>query len=89
MKAGNIFTIEPMISKYDFINNLNVYLFYFIFIIDAGHYADRIWPDEWTVVTSDGKRSAQFENTILVTESGVEILTARTPNSYKYWFETK
>jgi hypothetical protein len=24
---------------------------------------DRLWPDEWTAVTADGKRSAQFEHT--------------------------
>ena len=34
-----------------------------------------IWDDTWTVVTRDGKPSAQFEHTILVTESGSEILT--------------
>lgn len=38
------------------------------------------------MVTADGQRSAQFENTVLVTEKGYEILTARTENSYKYWF---
>ena len=31
---------------------------------------------QWTAVTRDGKRSAQFEETLLVTETGVEILTA-------------
>ena len=45
-----------------------------------------MWPDEWTVVTKDGKRSAQFEHTVLVTETGHEILTARTEKSYKFWF---
>ena len=35
----------------------------------------RIWDDSWTVVTLDGGRSAQFEHTILVTETGSEILT--------------
>ncbi len=34
-----------------------------------------IWDDSWTVVTRDGRRTAQFEHTILVTESGSEILT--------------
>jgi methionyl aminopeptidase len=34
-----------------------------------------IWPDGWTAVTRDGKRTAQFEHTILVTEDGHEILT--------------
>ncbi len=32
--------------------------------------------DGWTVTTADGSLSAQFEHTILVTENGVEILTA-------------
>jgi methionyl aminopeptidase len=34
-----------------------------------------IWPDGWTVLTADGKRTAQFEHTILVTPDGREILT--------------
>lgn len=34
------------------------------------------WPDDWTAVTRDGKRSAQFEETLLVTEMGIEVLTA-------------
>jgi methionyl aminopeptidase len=40
-------------------------------------WADISWPDNWTAVTKDGKRSAQFEHTFLVTDTGVEILTAR------------
>ncbi|CAI4227180.1 unnamed protein product [Auanema sp. JU1783] len=57
MKAGNSFTIEPMIN--------------------AGSLYDSQWPDNWTAVTKDGKRSAQFEQTLLVTDTGCEILTAR------------
>lgn len=34
-----------------------------------------MWDDDWTVVTRDRKRSAQFEHTILITDSGNEILT--------------
>ena len=34
-----------------------------------------IWPDQWTAVTKDRKRTAQFEHTIVVTETGSEILT--------------
>ncbi len=34
-----------------------------------------VWPDGWTVVTRDRKRSAQFEHTVLVTDTGAEILT--------------
>ncbi|MGI5270572.1 type I methionyl aminopeptidase [Nonomuraea sp. CA-218870] len=35
-----------------------------------------IWPDKWTAVTKDRKRTAQFEHTILVTDTGSEILTS-------------
>ena len=34
-----------------------------------------IWPDGWTVLTADGRRTAQFEHTLLVTSDGHEILT--------------
>jgi methionyl aminopeptidase len=34
-----------------------------------------IWPDGWTVLTADRKRTAQFEHTIAVTNDGYEILT--------------
>ena len=34
-----------------------------------------MWDDGWTVVTKDGKRSAQFEHTLVVTGDGAEILT--------------
>ncbi len=34
-----------------------------------------MWDDDWTVVTRDRRRTAQFEHTLLVTDSGAEILT--------------
>ncbi len=34
-----------------------------------------MWDDGWTVVTADGRRSAQFEHTLLVTADGAEVLT--------------
>jgi len=34
-----------------------------------------MWDDNWTVVTKDRKRSAQFEHTLLITDTGAEILT--------------
>ena len=34
------------------------------------------WSDGWTIATLDGSPSAQFEHTVLVTDTGVEILTA-------------
>lgn len=66
MRAGNVFTIEPMISE--------------------GQWKDKQWPDQWTAVTSDGKFSAQFEQTLLVTETGCEILTKRQTNDGNPWF---
>jgi methionyl aminopeptidase len=33
--------------------------------------------DEWTIVTEDGKKSAHYENTILITDEGVDILTLK------------
>ena len=35
-----------------------------------------MWADGWTVVTRDGSLSAQCEHTLLITKSGVEVLTA-------------
>lgn len=46
-------------------------------MINEGTWRDEMWPDKWTAVTEDGKRSAQFEHTLLVTETGCEILTKR------------
>ncbi|PMD52421.1 methionine aminopeptidase [Hyaloscypha bicolor E] len=50
-------------------------------MIALGTHRDKTWPDDWTSVTQDGKRTAQFEHTLLVTADGVEILTARFPDS--------
>ncbi|KAG7139695.1 Methionine aminopeptidase 1 like protein [Verticillium longisporum] len=50
-------------------------------MIALGKYRDVTWPDNWTSTTIDGKRTAQFEHTLLVTEDGVEVLTARTADS--------
>ena len=44
-------------------------------MITLGTWQHTMWDDDWTAVTSDGKRTAQFEHTILVTESGAEVLT--------------
>lgn len=46
-------------------------------MINLGKHRDCLWPDGWTAVTEDGSRSAQFEHTMVVTETGVELLTAR------------
>ena len=46
-------------------------------ILNAGSKHTRTLSDRWTVVTVDRSLSAQFEHTVLVTESGYEILTDR------------
>ncbi|MDB4975974.1 MAG: Methionine aminopeptidase [Myxococcaceae bacterium] len=48
-------------------------------MICLGRPETRALADGWTVVTADGKLSAQFEHTVLVTETGCEVLTAREP----------
>eukprot|EP01147_Barroeca_monosierra_P010971 gene10971-3043_t len=59
-------------------------------MINQGTWQDQTWLDDWTSTTTDGKRSAQFEHTLLITETGVEVLTARTKNSPvgSMWFQT-
>eukprot|EP00667_Euglena_gracilis_P002958 EG_transcript_2967 len=41
----------------------------------------RKWPDRWTYATIDHSWAAQFEHTLLITEEGVEALTAKLPTS--------
>ena len=55
LKAGMIFTIEPMIN--------------------AGKHDIKQMPDGWTIVTKDRSLSAQWEHTVLVTETGYEVMT--------------
>ena len=46
-------------------------------MVNAGKRHVKLLPDGWTVVTKDHKLSAQWEHTVLVTESGFEVLTLR------------
>ena len=46
-------------------------------MVNAGKRFIKILPDGWTVVTKDRSLSAQWEHTVLVTETGCEILTLR------------
>ena len=44
-------------------------------MVNEGSY-DVVWlDDDWTVVTEDGSLAAHYENTIVITEDGCEILT--------------
>lgn len=44
-------------------------------MLTLGTYEWDMWADNWTVVTKDRKRSAQFEHTLVVTQEGAEVLT--------------
>jgi methionyl aminopeptidase len=44
-------------------------------MLNLGTHEWEMWSDDWTVVTRDRRASAQFEHTLLVTDSGAEILT--------------
>ena len=44
-------------------------------MITLGTWQHRMWDDGWTAVTTDGKRTAQYEHTVLVTDTGVDVLT--------------
>jgi len=56
-------------------------------MISEGTWRDETWPDDWTAVTQDGKLSAQFEETLLVTDTGVEILTRRRNKNGQPYFK--
>lgn len=45
-------------------------------VLTQGDETIEILEDNWTAVTVDNARTAQFEHTVLITEDGVDILTA-------------
>ena len=45
-------------------------------MVNAGSPATKTLSDRWTIVTIDGSRSAHFEHTVAITESGPRVLTA-------------
>ena len=44
-------------------------------MLTLGDPSSHVWDDDWTVATNDGSRCAQWEHTIVVTDTGAEILT--------------
>jgi methionyl aminopeptidase len=44
-------------------------------MITLGDWRHDLWDDGWTAVTRDGRRTAQFEHTLVVTDDGAEVLT--------------
>ncbi len=51
-------------------------------MINAGTHKGRVKPDGWTVVTRDGRLSAQYEHTLAVTASGCDVLTKRNEEHF-------
>ena len=51
-------------------------------MINAGSHHTKVKADGWTAVTRDGRLSAQWEHTMVVTANGVEVLTARKEESF-------
>lgn len=82
---GKIFHEEPQILHYGRPGTLAEMLPGMIFtvepMINAGRKEIREMPDAWTIKTRDRSLSAQWEHTVLVTETGFEVLTtsAGTP----------
>ena len=76
---GNYFHGEPFVAHYDTGlrgDQILPGMFFTIEpMINVGKFKTKLLKDDWTVVTIDKSLSAQFEHTIAVTESGIEILT--------------
>jgi methionyl aminopeptidase len=77
--VGKLFHTSPTIAHYG--NNKSAgimqtgHVFTIEPMINVGTWKDVTWPDRWTSSTVDGLRSAQFEHCMVVTETGVELLT--------------
>jgi len=58
-----------------------------LMLSDSVHTAQCLnWPDDWTATTVDGKRTAQFEHTLLISKEGVEALTGKIETSpIQFW----
>lgn len=90
---GRIFHMPPNIYHYTVHRPLETMLAGHVFTIEpmiCEGSADPplMWPDDWTATTADGRRSAQFEHTLLVTPDGVEALTGKLEGSpLQFWEE--
>lgn len=79
---GKVFHEEPMVLHYDpkdprYDLRLRKGMTFTVEpMINLGVATSHVLDDEWTVLTDDGKASAQFEHTIVVTDDGCELLTA-------------
>ena len=53
-------------------------------MINVGGYKTKVLRDGWTAVTKDRSLSAQWEHTLLVTDTGVDVLTARSDEDFSF-----
>ncbi len=77
---GEVFHMAPNVPHYYDRNARTIMVPGMTFTIEpmitlSGRYDYDLWDDGWTAVTSDLSRTAQWEHTVLVTETGVEVLT--------------
>lgn len=76
---NEIFHTKPTILHYDTPDYAVIMETGMTFTIEPmfciGNWRSNIWDDDWTVQAKDYSWSAQFEHTVLVTETGVEVLT--------------
>jgi len=91
--VGKTFHTNPTVLHYKNKQNNGVMAEGHVFtiepMINEGVAQNVMWKDKWTATTKDGKRSAQFEHTLLITKDGVEPLTAKTETSPRYFWETE
>jgi methionyl aminopeptidase len=55
-------------------------------MVNEGSAETRVLDDNWTVVTSDGSRSAHFEHTVVITPQGPEVLTLLDGSRQEDWY---
>jgi methionyl aminopeptidase len=89
---GQVFHMAPNIYHYTVNQPLDTIQAGHVFTIEPmiceGLGDPYMWQDNWTATTVDGKRSAQFEHTLLVTPDGVEALTGKLEGSpLQFWEE--
>lgn len=83
---GRVFHEEPQVLHYGSPNTgmelVEGMTFTIEPMINAGKAQTKLKKDNWTVETKDGRLSAQWEHTLAVTATGVEVLTARLEESF-------
>jgi len=89
---GTVFHMAPNIYHYTINESLSEMKEGHVFTIEPmiceGLSNPYMWEDDWTATTGDGRRSAQFEHTLVVTDDGVEAFTGKIETSpLQFWEE--